>query len=212
MNQKQKQVLDNPPANWADPNGGDVPNAKADRLSWEVEVRRGLADKAKLQVDLLGPRIERLRHMLRQAQARALSFPGEDMVAREREKSLGVLVPALEKWQAFLKACTPWVGCRGKALHRAVQAAEAAEVTAEAPVLELEAARRVIGGLASAAGLDAKEVDSAFSGIGKVFRERLAVAREAAAAARQERDENAAAITDLEAQIDRLRARKTAAA
>jgi hypothetical protein len=205
MNARQKQVLESPAAGWANPNGGGAPSAKGDRLSWESAVRGGLADKSKAQVDQLSSRIERLQVLLRQAQARALTFPGEEMVALERRRSLDVLVPELERWSAFLKACAPWLGHGGKSLDRAVAAADAAVVQAEAPVAEFESACQVIARLAAVAGVEAKgAVDAAVAGLASALGTKLSAARGAATLARQERDDNAAAIARLEHELASL--------
>ncbi len=203
MNAKQKALV--PPVDWVDPNGGKAPNARGDRLSWEKEVRAGLADKAKSTVEHLRPQIERLRPLLQQSYAR-----GDEAIAHERRARLEALEPQLQRWQAILKACAPWVGCGSKALHQVVAAAEAAVVAAEAPVQELEAARREIGRLAASAGLKPEEFDSAFGAIDKVFRSRLASARGAATLACGERDQNLTAIAELESELVTLRARKVA--
>lgn len=206
QSKEQKNALV-PPDGWANPAGGDVSDVRGDRLSWELAVRRGLADKAKSQVEQLAPLVERTKHMLKIGRARALNFPMEENVAVERARSLEALEPQLEMWQARLKACAPWLGCAGKSLDRALAAADAAVVQAEQPVAELDEARRVIGRLATVAGLDPKEIDPAFSGVDKVFRSRLKAAREAAAAARQERDENQTEIARLEKELASLNRR-----
>ncbi len=199
MNAKQKQVVESAPEFWINPTGGMVPNAKGDRLSWEREVRLGVGDRAASMVAGLAPRVERLRQGVKLANAR-----GENMVALERKKSLEVLEPELARWESLAKASAAWIGCAGKALDKAVAAAEAGEAAAEAPVQELEAARQVIVRLAAAGGVDAKEVDSAVAGIDKALKAKLTAARAALTSARTARDENAARIAELERELASL--------
>jgi hypothetical protein len=206
MNAKQKQVLENPVKDWAH----QLPGAKPILLSWEGAVRGGLADKAQAQVDQLTPQIDRLKFMIRQGQARALTHPGEEMVVHERRRQLAVLEPELERWSAFLKACAPWIGHGGKALDKALAAADAAVVEAEEPVAELDEVRRESGRLAALAGVEGKEAGAAMDGIAGPLRARLVAARQVATAARTERDENAARVSELEAELASLGRRRVA--
>ncbi len=193
-----------PPGEWADPSGSTDP--KAIDIAWEKAILEGLGDKSHALVEDLRPRVERLRMLLKQAQAR-----GEDLLVLERRRTLEILEPKLSYQEAISKASAPARGKYGKALDKAVQAAEAAEAMAEAPVQELESARQTITHLATAAGVDTKELDSLLGAIDKALRAKLTSARAALTSAKRERDDNAAEIARLAAELDKLHRREAVA-
>jgi hypothetical protein len=192
----KRKALEAPSECWVDPNGG---GPKARGLSWQKWIREGGPDKAKNGVAERKPKVEKLRLLLLEAQAR-----GQDFVAVDYRRTLEILEPQLEYWSALLKASAPWIGCAGKSLDLKVQAAEAREAEAEAPTQELEAAYRTLAGLAAANSVGMKELDAAIGPLQKALAANLAIAKDAAAAARSERDANSAEIARLEKELATL--------
>jgi len=195
-----EDVLQNPPEIWCD-SESQIPDPEADRLSWALAIRCGLADRASMLAGQVKPQVDRLRLLLRQAVAR-----DEPLLIADYTRRLRDLEPGLIRNEAIGKATAPWLGRGGKFLDRRVADAEAAVAVAGLPLARLDAGVSGLRELAAEAHVAFEPVLAAVQVIEGSLRKRLGATQKALEALREERDANNRAIARLEAELSKRHA------